>query len=124
MIATTFILLKNYKEIYRSENEDEVYKKLKEVQPHSMTFATTHGDFNIIWWKDDFKPVGASLESRTIINNFGDTSHDHSDAEIFSIDAPADSELEKITNIKCGCGFDALDELRLKQISRDDLDLI
>jgi len=124
MNNTIFVLTKNYKEIYRNEIEEEVYKKLREVQPHSMTYATTHGDFNIIWWKDDFKPVGATLESRTIINNFGDTSHDHSDAEIISVDAPSDSGLQKITNIKCSCGFDAMDELRLKETTRDDLDLI
>ena len=119
MTATTYILLHDEKEIYRHEDEDEVYKKIQTVQGQSVSYATTYGGYKVIWWKDDFKAIGATQESRTVVNNFGDTKHNHSTAEIVSVDAPADSGLEKITTIICECGFNALDELRLKVIEDD-----
>jgi len=115
MAATTYILLHDEKEIFRHEDEDEVYKKIQKVQGASTSYATTYGGYKVIWWKDDFKPIGATQESRTVVNNFGDTAHNHATATITSVDAPADSGLDKITTIVCECGFNALDELRLKQ---------
>jgi hypothetical protein len=116
MAATTYILLHDEKEIFRHEDEDEVYKKIQKVQGASTSYATTYGGYKVIWWKDDFKPIGATQESRTVVNNFGDTAHNHATATITSIDAPAESGLDKITTIICECGFNALDELRLKKV--------
>jgi hypothetical protein len=114
--TTTYILLHDDKEIYRHEDEEQVYKHLQIIQPQSMSYATTYGGYKVIWWMDDFKPIGATQESRTKVNNFGDTSHNHSTAVIKSVPAPEDSELDTITTIVCECGFDALDELRLKKV--------
>ena len=116
MAETTYILLSEEKEVFRHVDEEEVYKHLQKIQPQSMSYATTYGGYKVIWWKDDFKPIGATQESRTVVNNFGDTAHNHATATITSVDAPADSGLDKITTIICECGFDALDELRLKKV--------
>lgn len=116
MAETTYILLSEEKEIFRHVDEEEVYKHLQKVQPQSMSYATTYGGYKVIWWMDDFKAIGATQESRTVVNNFGDTRHNHATAAIVSVDAPADSGLDKITTIKCECGFDALDELRHKKV--------
>ena len=114
--TTTYILLHDDKEIYRHEDEEQVYKKIQTVQGQSVSYATTYGGYKVIWLMDDFKPIGATQESRTVVNNFGDTSHNHSTAKITSVPAAADSGLDTITTIICECGFDALDELRLKRV--------
>jgi hypothetical protein len=117
MAETTYILLSEEKEVFRHVDEEEVYKHLQKIQPQSMSYATTYGGYKVIWWKDDFKAIGATQESRTVVNNFGDTAHNHATAKITSVDAPEDSGLDKITTIICECGFNALDELRLKVVT-------
>lgn len=122
MGKTTYILLHDDKEIYRHEDEEQVYKHIQKIQGQSISYATTYGGYKVIWWKDDFKPIGATKESKTEVINFGDTAHNHSTAVIKNLEVPADSGLEAITEIKCECGFEALDHLRPKEIvdGKDD----
>lgn len=114
MAETTFILLHDDKEIFRNTDEEIVYKHLQTIQPQSVSYATTYGGYKVIWWADEFKQIGATQESRTFVHNFGNVVHGHPDAQIVSTPAPEDSGLLTITTIKCECGFDAMDELRLK----------
>lgn len=116
MSDTTYILIHDDKEIYRNTNEETVYKHLQEIQPQSVSYATTYGGYKVIWWADEFKQIGATQESRTFVHNFGNVVHGHPEAVIESKPAPEDSGLLTITTITCECGFEAMDELRLKAV--------